>query len=216
MYRKIFDDKHQIFALKIGTKIKPIQIFSGEYETEILCKECDNNLLGKFESYAKMVLYGGKVDVRFKNLRFPDGLEFTQVENIDYTKFKLFLLSLLWRASISSRPFFNTVQLGPYEEMIRRMIIEGNPGPKSAFPCLFLSNRANEILTLTISGPNRFRNGYSRGYSFLINGMAYIFLVNENEKTDWILDVVLNENGKLKIIHSSEDYIAKQINSFLL
>ena len=39
---------------------------------------------------------------------------------VKYPAFK-FLLSILWRASVSSKPLFNQIQLGSHEEIIRRM-----------------------------------------------------------------------------------------------
>jgi len=35
------------------------------------------------------------------------------IEGIDYAPFKLFLMSVLWRASVSTLEFFKLVSLGP-------------------------------------------------------------------------------------------------------
>jgi hypothetical protein len=44
------------------------------------------------------------------------------IDNLNYDLFVLFLLSVLWRASVSSVGFFEDVDLGPYEERIRELL----------------------------------------------------------------------------------------------
>ena len=51
------------------------------------------------------------------------GLESMLISNVDYTRFKLFLLSILWRGSITSNPLFVNVKLEKTkEEEIRLML----------------------------------------------------------------------------------------------
>ena len=126
MYKEIYDEKHSLISFKTHTLHSGQIVFNGAYEKDILCEDCDNNLIGGFENYASRVLYGGKIPVSIKNFIKPDGLEFSQAQGVDYIKFKLFLLSVLWRASISSNDFFSSVSLGSlYEEKIRQMILLG-------------------------------------------------------------------------------------------
>jgi len=59
-----------------------------------------------------------------------------RINGFDYTAFKLFHLSILWRASLSSHNFFRAVSLGRYEQKIRHMIWEGEAGPEEHFPII--------------------------------------------------------------------------------
>jgi len=47
---------------------------------------------------------------------------------LDYAKTKLFMLSILWRASVSVLPDFSAVKLGPHEERIRKMLLASDAG----------------------------------------------------------------------------------------
>lgn len=45
--------------------------------------------------------------------------------------------------------------------------------------------------------------------------MTYIFLITEHVKSDWIPEVVLNEGGRLKILHATEKNVEAQLKAFM-
>jgi len=51
-----------------------------------------------------------------------------QIKNYDYKKLKLFFLSILWRVGVSNHKFCSGVILGPYEELLRRRLLDSDPG----------------------------------------------------------------------------------------
>jgi hypothetical protein len=59
---------------------------------------------------------------------------FYSVQEYDYASLKLCLLSILWKMSVSRRPEFNSIRLGPFEEPIRQMLWNKNPGRANEFP----------------------------------------------------------------------------------
>ena len=124
----MYDKNHKLISfvpVKYQNDSKVKKPSSGEYESGILCQECDNSILGSYETYGHNVIYGGT----FKQGKKPichntveADLTILNCRNIDYSKLKLFYLSLLWRASISSRPMFKAVDLGTkYTDRIRQM-----------------------------------------------------------------------------------------------
>jgi hypothetical protein len=46
-----------------------------------------------------------------------------QIAGLDYDAISLFILSVLWRASISTHLFFANVDLGPRAEPIRQLLV---------------------------------------------------------------------------------------------
>jgi hypothetical protein len=54
----------------------------------------------------------------------------------DYTRLKLFFLSVLWRAHESSLPFFSRVDLGSHRPRLLQLISSGNPGTPEEFSVL--------------------------------------------------------------------------------
>ena len=212
MHRELFDEKHRMVKFATLTPNSDQSLPTGEYESDILCQDCDNKVIGGLESYANLVLYGGNVPVKMQNYQQTDGLEYTKVEGVDYKKFKLFLLSILWRAGISARPFFQQVYLGPYEEKLRQMIINSDPGPATYFPCIISSYRRQKLPTQIISEPRKFRFDGKISYSFLICGVLYVFKTIENETTPWVLESIINESGDLKVLHAKEDVAKGLLN----
>src|SRR3546814_7896147 len=74
------------------------------------------------------------------------------VTGIDYAQFKLFLLSLLWRAGVAKGRYFERVTLGPHEERLRAMLHDGDPGPFDLYHCILwgLNLQPNEIPQLMV------------------------------------------------------------------
>jgi hypothetical protein len=215
MYGELFDEKHRLIKFTTLTPGSDSVAQSGEYEDDILCEDCDNRIIGSLENYASKVLYAGQISVKQTNYKLQDGLEFAQVDGLDYKKFKLFLLSLLWRASISNKAFFQNVSLGPYEEKIRQMIINNDAGSEEIFPCVLLSYRKTSLPEKIIMAPKKIRLNNKIGYYFMIAGIVYIFIVSEKEQTDWILEAAIKNNGGMKLIFGEEESARKMLNKFL-
>jgi hypothetical protein len=74
----------------------------GVYDQEILCKDCDRWLGGAYDKYAVEILW----NIRDKVVPLPNDLglgDLVRIENVDGDRLALFVLSVLWRASISRR-----------------------------------------------------------------------------------------------------------------
>lgn len=97
------------------TKRTPI----GIYDETILCRECDGDILGGLDEYGKCFFYK-KVFTKFcKN---NECLFYLKKEEYDFVKLRKFLISVLWRASISENDFFNTVSLKKYQDIAKQII----------------------------------------------------------------------------------------------
>ncbi len=224
MYKGLYDEDHKItYATRETFKSNSNKIkrcSSGEYESQILCADCDNKVIGdSLEDYASKIIYGKNLSPRIapisKEYEASDGTIFTNITNINYTKFKLFLLSILWRASISSRPFFSDIKLGPHEEVIRNMILKGNPGSYTDYPILILSFIKKESVPEDIiTKPRKLKTSDGHNtYIFAIGGLVYIFYINAkyHKLPDVVLEYSLKENNNLKIIHLTNRLALKLI-----
>lgn len=215
MYEGLFDEKRRIHRVQVDSgqiEKKGIQQ-SGEFESNILCLKCDNQRIGRLEQYASLVLYGGSpLDV--KPGETPDGVKYLYVAGLDYAKFKLFLLSILWRASISSRPLFHEVALGPYEERIRKRILTEDPGEQLIYPCLIMTylNQDDFPIDLVVQ-PSQARVDGGYAYNFLIGGFVYMFFVTSRIVPDWISDVAINPEGEIKIVFSTRQLTGQMLSN---
>lgn len=112
--------------------------YNSEYEGGILCQACDERIIGTFDNYAAKFIYNEFATKIKTQPHLMDGRECFVIEGApyEYTKFKLFLLSLLWRGSISSRPFFAKMKLNSEtEEDLRKMISSNDPGVPEKYAC---------------------------------------------------------------------------------
>jgi len=222
MYKDFFDENHMALMISCRDFSSAQKKYTGEYEPNILCKTCDNEIIGRTETYAKDILYGGN-NISMVNIpncvneRNKNGIEFTYCQGIDYKKFKLFLLSVLWRSSISSRSFFKDVSLGEkYSEDIRKMILYENPGNVNDYPCVMIAyNKYNKKLSNFATNPKKFKDTLGTRYSFLIGGMWYFYCVSKAAIPHWFFECTLNKKNEMRIIHMKEDdekrFLEKQL-----
>ncbi|ACL04919.1 hypothetical protein Dalk_3229 [Desulfatibacillum aliphaticivorans] len=205
MYRDLLDEKNRFYAIQLnesGVHSRGVRQ-TGEFDKNILCQPCDNGTLGKLDRYASLILYGGNPKI-FENRIDPDGIKYTYCADIDYSQFKLFLLSLLWRASISQRRFFAEVNLGPHEERIRQMLINSEPGDQLKYPCLIMTYlHTKKYIEEIVAQPSRARVNGGYVYTFPIGGMVYVFFVSEHIIPGSLKDLSISPKGELKIRHSS-------------
>lgn len=94
----------------------------------LLCDKCEQKI-GRFEKY-----YKEAVHLRRHKIEILQDGKITIIRNLDYKKIKLFLLSILWRMSISSLPQFADVSLVNNEDIIRKIIFEEQPGRSNEYP----------------------------------------------------------------------------------
>jgi len=136
---------------------------------------CDNTVVGKYERYFKEFWFDGPA---LPKIVSKDSV---LVQGIDYPLFKLFHLSVLWRAHVSTLPEFSNVNLGPYVEKLRKMVLLGDPGPEEAYPIygsvIVLDN--GEVIYDLVTGPSRSRLWEFTAYFLCYAGCEGYFIVTE-------------------------------------
>jgi len=129
-------------------------------------------------------------------------------DEIDYLQFKLFQLSIIWRASISENPGFAQVNLGPHEEKVRQMLDEENPGTSSQYGCIMIVMLNTELLHKIIVGPIVVKPkpfGHTV-YKFTTGNIEWLFFVTNHAIKKQVQEFFLQETGVLKIwLASNED-----------
>lgn len=209
MYEGLFNEKHFIADFDLigdrGTRFQP----NGYYDSNLLCEECDNVLIGRLENYAKIILFGG--EGKFSDYHRIEqevdvlGNTILHIKNIDYQRFKLFLLSVLWRASLSKQKIFRHVNLGNHEEIIRKMIYDSNPGLESEYPIGILLFTPNDICpTKFIANPFPVENEGNLSYIFTINGMIINFKLSGNGELEIYDRLMIKSNNTMDIVVMNE------------
>lgn len=192
-FKPLYDEKGRLTKVSSNLSQKDRFLQKGLREY-LLCESCENHF-SKWEDYAKEVLFGEVSKI----ISAKQGV--LTVRGIHYVNFKLFLLSLIWRMSISSLDFFRVVQLGPYETKIRRMLLKGIPGDEFLIPCVFtLITLKNEFLPSLIFQPILTKSDFSHVYNCVICGILFSFVIKDRIIGFPFEKISLNKLGKLPII----------------
>jgi len=162
------------------------------YQTGFQLNATDNWLL-EFERYASLVIKGGA--------KGPAGTRegnIVSVKGIHYSTFKLFLLSIIWRAGVARHTFFERVDLGPHQDRIRVMLKDSDPGPFDLYPCLLwgLNHELGVTPGLMIQPCRAKVLGYTT-YHFVVPGLKMVFFVSSQRLRKPQSQLVLQEDGHL-------------------
>src|SRR3546814_10391424 len=105
----MYDYNHRYNVLSLAPERRE-RIEQKGVREQLLCRDCEQKF-SKLERYASLVLQGGApgMDGQRNGSTVP-------VTGIDYAQFKLFRLSLLWRAGVATGRNLERVPLGPHEE----------------------------------------------------------------------------------------------------
>lgn len=123
LYKPHYDDRHRAFLF--SKRGAPYTMVQKGIRERLLCETCEARLQ-VFEDYFARYW--------FKQNHLPDMVTTPEVtlSGIDYAQFKLFLLSIVWRASESvTSP---EMSLGSHKERMRSMLIRADPGPARQYP----------------------------------------------------------------------------------
>jgi len=146
----------------------------GETDGNILCADCDG-ALGKHDGYA--------VDV-CRKFKADDRADLFEDKSVDAERFSKFILSLLWRASISKRGrYCQVVTFGPYEGVAREIIFGARPvSDMPAFKLIMskLRSRLHDVDRIIID-PVRFKFEKLNAYSFVLAGFRMLAVLDGQE-----------------------------------
>lgn len=204
MYIGILNKDYKSLIVNLAGEGYPKRSPSGLYDPNILCRNCDNSILSPLEKYGQRILCnpdGTFIDFfNHPSIIQSGGLRLVKLKDINYTTFKLFLLSLIWRMHITKIPFFKPVDLGSYAEELRSALLGTRYVPEDQFEVAILGiNDAPELITRLICNPKRIKQGGNTYYITLINGFFFMFNISPRDKLPLIVKSRLRESGHLTI-----------------
>lgn len=118
----------------------------------------------------------------------------------DYRKFKLWILSLVWRAHHCNHHFYHRIDLGLQESRIRNLIRESNPGDSRTYSVA--ASVFNEPLARWWIGdphPEQY-DGINHIRFYIYGGFTFIIKIDLADSPEAIAPVILDENGVLPVI----------------
>jgi hypothetical protein len=174
LYKPLYDGKHRMLALKAEkASKKPVDLLQKGLREFLLCLECENRL-SRLETYAS-----SQLSALPDTSRMPGG-EVVRHSGVDYSRFKLFQVSLLWRVGVSKHPTFQEVDLGPHEPRLRQMILDQDPGEAWRYGCVLIRPSGTPATEGLLKPPTRIRCDGHQAYSMVLAGMIWVFVVSSH------------------------------------
>ena len=175
----------------------PRRIRTGIYDSGILCADCEPRF-GPWDTYAQGLLTDdvGRATIQ----RHGNQIVGYEIGRGDwqYDPLKLFFVSLLWRASVSSQQMFRRIEVGPFEDVARRMLEQGDPGSPQDFAVALTKSDPRYGRVIIDPFPERIEDvNYVRFYLGLY--VAYI-KVDSRPGAAWLDPFVLDPGQPLRIL----------------
>lgn len=127
VYKPAYDVQHKLHVLNLSSKIKKYRIQKG-IKQKMLCSECESFLNKTYEK----PFYDYWFTNRVLPDPFPPGIYW--LKGIDYAAFKLFHLSVLYRAHFATQEMFEDIALAEsHVARLRELLLNQNPGDPHEF-----------------------------------------------------------------------------------
>jgi hypothetical protein len=214
MYRPLYDEKHRLWVLSaVGPK--PASLEQKGLREKLLCDACEGRL-NPWETYTAR-LFSKEIAVTAKRIG-----DLVWVNGVDYSKFKLFQLSILWRAGVSHLPFFSKVKLGRHADVLKRQLLSGDPGSPIRYGCaLFAHTTPTGVDAGLIVQPTLAKIEGRHVYNFVFGGLTWLFFVSNHTVPRELSDSFIQPAGRFAflaeesfgpkyIAHLAERYHAKR------
>jgi hypothetical protein len=211
MYKHIKNAKSQIFRMRMpyNEKLKPI--LTGFYQRPLLCYDCEK-LISVWENYAEKVL-NGSTHLKMPVVKNTADDLIQSVTGIHYQQFKLFLLSIVWRASVTNQSFFSAVDLGKqHEDRIGQMLLSSTPGTEDDYPVTLILPMGPVGNNLSIGQPykNKTANNAVR-YIFPIGEIIYVYHISKHGQDQTSKLTAIKQDDTMKIVF----WPTSRLNAFL-
>lgn len=177
-FKPVYDEKHRGTVLQLEPQ-KKFVIQKG-YRENLFCEDCELRF-SKLENYVANEWYQKKA----LSKKPIHGV--IKIENLDYKLFKLFHLSVLFRASISSKIEYEHVKLGPHENKIKELLLNDDPGPKNRYTFFgtYLTHKG-KVLDGIIMQPLPSKLESHKIYVFFFGGVQWNYFVSNHTPTEYL------------------------------
>src|ERR1044071_6986550 len=169
VYRPSYDKTHT--AVELDTRKGRRRKRQKGFTERLLCAACE----GKFSFWET---YFASVWLNPKKTHRPTKLstDLVQIKDLHYAQFKLFHLSVIWRAGISKHPMFSNVRLGGQAQKLRTRLLDSDPGAPDDYPFFAIALRdpkTRGFQDQIIFGPEAARVNGHWVHTFIFGGVQW-------------------------------------------
>lgn len=200
MYQNILGDSRKMILVNLKDIEKGQQVRqTGLFEKYILCTKCES-LFSKLERYVSHVLYGGPEVLTIETLQDSNGDPLISISGLNYDKFKLCFLSILWRSHISNNVFFKNINISECADEIREMLLKLDAKSSEDYSIAIMGflKMDKKIANLAFD-PGIQKLGSGNVALFFISGYLYFINLKPESDFDFFKTMGLQKNGEIKI-----------------
>lgn len=201
IYNPIYSENHKLIKVSGSLEGPNPELIQKGLRERLLCGDCEKFLNDNFEHPSVdvwRVLTSGSSSgcITLRKISDHKGNKAAIVSGFDYVSFKLFLLSILWRISISCLKGFQDIYLGPHEDIIRQRLLRIQPGTQSEYPCI-VSLLDNSIFTPIAVPPLNPRHEGHRMFRLILTNVLLWFVVSKHSQRAGLTPFSVKEDGTL-------------------
>jgi len=196
LYRPLLEGGKPLSVLSSSQGTHPRKSRIGFYDTEILCQNCEK-IFSPWDDYAQKILLAQPQE---EDYFIHNGRKLAFKMEVDYVKLKLFFIALLWRAAVSNLYFFRKIEIGPFEQQLKEMILKGDPGNPVTFATV-LSKFADPLGTIMLDPHNgRFKDNGINYCRFYLAGYVVFIKIDKRPYPDPLMEMILSPGHPLYVI----------------
>jgi len=203
-YTTLYNKKGHFKPINVNSSLLG-KAYQNGFKEELLCEECDRDIIGKYDEYAKNLFFSIAND-KYKNInKTRICSDIFILKGVNYKITKLFLLSLLWRMSVTSLEVFAEYKISDYEEEIRDIIYKGKEVHSTYIPIaiskMLIGNEYKNDVLMTFPG-FEYINKIARK-RIVIKGIVVDYFIDTDCADEKVNIGCINETGNMIILEQA-------------
>lgn len=180
LYGELYNDKGHLMAIN-GRGDRGWKALQKGIREPLFCEQCEQHFNEYFEKpfRAQWVIAAP--------LPSPWNAPDVHWVNVDYSSFKLFHLSVLFRAAVSSLNTYAVVSLGPHEEKLRQLLLNKDPGEHTRYPIFgyaVVHHKTNHLIPM-VSQAQKVSFGGHNCYGMMYGGVEWWVCVSSHRNIEF-------------------------------
>ena len=199
LYKPIYDPDHRFGVVSSDVGLATYRIRKGVREY-LLCEECER-LLSKHET-----VVANEIRCIMDTICQNPGIERYDAK-VSYLDWRLCILSIMLRVSLSRRDRFVGIEMGlEHETNLKNMLIEGNPGDPlryamiCACPLLWPGDAERKPDRRLILFPSRFQFADPTLFWFLAHGLMFWVYLSSDAPPPYLAECTLRPDASWPIV----------------
>ena len=191
LYERLYNDKGHMMSIH-GLGHRGWQAVQKGLREPLFCESCEQY----FNEYYEKPFYAEWV----ASFPLPDPWNVEDVHwiSVTYSSFKLFHLSVLFRAGVSTLPTYAEVSLGPHQEKLRQLLLNRDPGKQWQYPVLghaVIHHRTKQIIYMVSRAQQSSHSGH-RCYGMMYGGAQWWVAVSSHQNQE-LQRISLRPDGRM-------------------